>query len=101
MASHYAAFRSTITFLSTLDCLFSLALVALSFNYVRPTIVPEAGRLEIETGRHPIIEQVSSDPFVANSVVFGGDEGRKQMILTGLNMGGKQRMPGRSRSAWE
>ncbi|GAA5932860.1 mismatch repair protein MSH3 [Sporobolomyces koalae] len=89
VASHYGAFRSTISALATLDCLFSLALVALSFNYVRPEIVAEPGKLEITNGRHPIIEQVSSEAFVANSVRFGTEAKRKQMILTGLNMGGK------------
>ncbi|GAA5910183.1 mismatch repair protein MSH3 [Sporobolomyces salmoneus] len=89
VASHYAPFRSTITHLATLDCLFSLALVALANNYVKPTITREEGKLEIKQGRHPIIEQVSSEPFVANDVEFGGLEGKRQMILTGLNMGGK------------
>lgn len=89
VASHYAAFRSTIAQLSTLDCLFSLALVALSHNYTKPKIVSEPGSLVIEQGRHPIIEQFSSEPFVPNSVSFGTEFNRKQMILTGLNMGGK------------
>lgn len=39
-------------------------------------------------GRHPIIEVMSPQPFVPNSVQLGAG-GMKQMILTGLNMGGK------------
>ncbi|GAA6062466.1 hypothetical protein JCM10212_005369 [Sporobolomyces blumeae] len=88
VASHYAAFRRVISALSTLDCLFSLSMVALSFNYVRPTIVDEPGTLDIVNGRHPIIEQVSHEPFVPNSLEFREGK-RQQMILTGLNMGGK------------
>ncbi|GAA5863812.1 hypothetical protein JCM1840_005775 [Sporobolomyces johnsonii] len=88
VASHYELFRAVITSLATADCLFSLATVALSSNYVRPTIVTEPGKLEIVDGRHPIIEAVSSEPFVPNSVEFGSGK-RHQMILTGLNMGGK------------
>ncbi|GAA6022808.1 hypothetical protein JCM11491_006414 [Sporobolomyces phaffii] len=88
VASHYAQFRTVITSLSTLDCLFSLALVALSNNYVKPKIVDEPGTLDIVEGRHPVIEQVSSEPFVPNSIKFG-QNGNRQMILTGLNMGGK------------
>ncbi|GAA5919780.1 hypothetical protein JCM1841_005854 [Sporobolomyces salmonicolor] len=88
VASHYELFRTVITSLATADCLFSLAAVALSSNYVRPTIVTDAGKLEVLDGRHPIIEAVSSEAFVPNSVEFGSGK-RHQMILTGLNMGGK------------
>ncbi|GAA5990081.1 hypothetical protein JCM5350_001092 [Sporobolomyces pararoseus] len=90
VASHYSAFRTTISSLSTIDCLFSLALVALENNYVRPEIDPEEiGKVVIKQGRHPIIEQVLQEPFVPNDVEFGLKGGKRQMILTGLNMGGK------------
>ncbi|GAA6029240.1 hypothetical protein JCM8097_003582 [Rhodosporidiobolus ruineniae] len=88
VASHYESFRTATASLATADCLLSLAVVALSSNWVRPNIVDEPGRLEIVAGRHPIIEAVSSQPFVPNSVEFGGGKAR-QMVLTGLNMGGK------------
>ncbi|GAA6006379.1 mismatch repair protein MSH3 [Rhodotorula paludigena] len=88
VASHYELFRQTIVAIATADCLFSLALVALSNNWTRPTIVDEPGRIDIAGGRHPIIETVSPNPFVPNDLSFGGGQ-RKQMILTGLNMGGK------------
>ncbi|GAA5848304.1 hypothetical protein JCM8547_004473 [Rhodosporidiobolus lusitaniae] len=91
VASHHDLFRTSITHLSTADCLFSLSVVALSNNWVRPTLVDEPGMLEIEEGRHPIIEAVSREPFVPNTVEFGDRKGggRRQMVLTGLNMGGK------------
>ncbi|GAA5894851.1 hypothetical protein JCM6882_006693 [Rhodosporidiobolus microsporus] len=88
VASHYELFRPALNALSTADCLFSLSVVALSSNWTRPTIVDEPGKLEIVDGRHPIIEAVSPNPFVPNSVEFGAGK-RHQMILTGLNMGGK------------
>ncbi|GAA5986743.1 hypothetical protein JCM11641_007759 [Rhodosporidiobolus odoratus] len=87
VASHYELFRTTITSLSTADCLFSLAVVAISANWTRPTLVDEPGKLDIVGGRHPIIEAVSPNPFVPNDVSFGS--GRRSMVLTGLNMGGK------------
>lgn len=74
--------------LATADCLFSFAITALSPGYVRPTFSSEPGLIDIVNGRHPIIEVTSPNPFVPNSVKLGGD-GSKQMILTGLNMGGK------------
>ncbi|BGP29936.1 hypothetical protein JCM10296v2_001688 [Rhodotorula toruloides] len=88
VSSHYELFRTIIASAATADCLFGLALVALSNNWVRPTIVDEPGYIDFVDGRHPIIEEVSPEPFVSNSVKFGGGE-RRQMVLTGLNMGGK------------
>lgn len=87
MASHYEAFRAAIASLATADCIFSLAQVALANNWVSPIIVDEPGRIDIVSGRHPIIEEVSPQPFVPNSVQFC-DGTRRQMVLTGLNMGG-------------
>ena len=59
---------------------------ALSLNLVRPELVEEAG-IEIRDGRHPVVEQVSREPFVANSVAF--DDQQRMLIITGPNMGGK------------
>ncbi|GAA5978239.1 hypothetical protein JCM10908_004283 [Rhodotorula pacifica] len=88
VSSHYEAFRAAISALATADCVFSLARVALANNWVRPDIADEAGVVDIVDGRHPIIEEISPQPFVPNTVRFGGKH-RKQMVLTGLNMGGK------------
>ena len=43
--------------------------------------------IEIEDGRHPVVEQVSASPFVANGVRLG--DGRRMLVITGPNMGGK------------
>jgi DNA mismatch repair protein MutS len=72
--------------LATLDVLCNLAERAISLNLVRPELVAEAG-IEIRDGRHPVVEQVSQEPFVANSVTF--DDQQRMLIITGPNMGGK------------
>lgn len=72
--------------LATLDVLCNLAERALNLNLVRPELVKEAG-LQITDGRHPVVEQVSREPFVANSVTF--DDQQRMLIITGPNMGGK------------
>jgi DNA mismatch repair protein MutS len=72
--------------LAALDVLCNLAERALSLNLVRPELVEETG-LEITDGRHPVVEQVSSEPFVANSMTL--DERQRMLIITGPNMGGK------------
>ncbi|TKA56264.1 hypothetical protein B0A53_01556 [Rhodotorula sp. CCFEE 5036] len=88
VSSHYEQFRTAISALATADCVFSLAQVALTNNWARPEIADTVGVVDIVDARHPIIEEISPQPFVPNTIRFGG-EYRKQMVLTGLNMGGK------------
>ncbi|KAF8894689.1 muts domain V-domain-containing protein [Infundibulicybe gibba] len=85
--NHYGAMRDAVNKLATADCLLSLALVALREGYVRPQITDDDS-LEIIDGRHPMVEVLRSDPFVANTVQMGGDAPRNK-IITGPNMGGK------------
>jgi len=72
--------------LAELDVLCNLAERAESLNFARPTLSNTPGIL-IEQGRHPVVEQVSSSPFVANDVHF--DDKQRMLIITGPNMGGK------------
>ncbi len=72
--------------LAALDVISNFAERAEKLNLNAP-VVDEAPGLEITDGRHPVVEQVSDDPFVANSVTFS--EQRRILIITGPNMGGK------------
>jgi len=72
--------------LAALDALADLAERAEALRLSRPTMVAEPG-IEIEAGRHPVVEQVSESPFVANDLKL--DSGRRMLIVTGPNMGGK------------
>ncbi|RMG38940.1 MAG: DNA mismatch repair protein MutS, partial [Gammaproteobacteria bacterium] len=72
--------------IATLDVLTNLAARADDLNLVRPRFDDTPG-LKIEQGRHPVVEQVSETPFVANDTVL--DERRRMLIVTGPNMGGK------------
>lgn len=72
--------------LSTLDVLANLAERAQTLNYCRPTLTKECG-INIEGGRHPVVEQVLDAPFIANPTHLHAD--RKMLIITGPNMGGK------------
>ncbi|MDH3734433.1 MAG: DNA mismatch repair protein MutS [Gemmatimonadota bacterium] len=70
-----------------LDVCAGLADVARRESYVRPEIVT-APELEIEGGRHPVVETtVARETFVPNDTVL--DEGLRVMIVTGPNMAGK------------
>ena len=82
----YALLRDAVNKLATADCLLSLAQVALQDNYVRPEFTDD-NMIEIIDGRHPMVEALSSDPYVPNSITMGDGEARSK-IITGPNMGG-------------
>jgi DNA mismatch repair protein MutS len=69
-----------------LDVLANLAERAVSFELCRPEFV-EGACLEIQGGRHPVVERTLERPFVPNDLSL--DEGRRLLIITGPNMGGK------------
>jgi DNA mismatch repair protein MutS len=70
-----------------IDVLTALAQCAAERGYVRPSFV-EASTLEIEDGRHPVMEAVLHTHFVANDLRLHEREHRF-ILLTGPNMGGK------------
>ena len=72
--------------ISEIDLLATLAERAHSLNFCRPDLTEEAG-IYIRGGRHPVVEQVSSEPFVANDLKMNSE--RKMLVITGPNMGGK------------
>lgn len=86
--NQYAILRDVVNKLATIDCLLSLALVAMRNDYVKPLFTAQEDVLEIIDGRHPMVEALRVDPFVPNSVVLGDGEPRSK-IITGPNMGGK------------
>jgi DNA mismatch repair protein MutS len=72
--------------LAELDVLACFAERAHALNLVRPELVDMAC-IDIRAGRHPVVEQTSSQPFVPNDVQF--DDDRRLLVITGPNMGGK------------
>ncbi|MGA7993201.1 MAG: DNA mismatch repair protein MutS, partial [Thermoanaerobaculia bacterium] len=74
--------------LGLLDALVSLARVARSAGWTRPRLVEEPV-LDVEGGRHPVVEAMRPrEPFIPNDASLGG-EGAHVIVLTGPNMGGK------------
>jgi len=72
--------------LAELDVLVTFAERSQTLNLCQPLLTEKQG-LEIEGGRHLVVEQVSDIPFVANDAHFNHQ--RKMLIITGPNMGGK------------
>ncbi len=81
-----AELQCSATALARLDALNSLALTAEACRWNRPRMSDEP-RLEIRGGRHPVIEQVQPEPFIANDTRF--DARTRMLMITGPNMGGK------------
>jgi DNA mismatch repair protein MutS len=81
-----AALQNCASAIAELDVLTTLAERAHSLSFCKPQLKLQSG-ITIQGGRHPVVEQVSSDPFVANDLVMHNE--RKMLIITGPNMGGK------------
>lgn len=73
--------------LAYLDVIISFAVTALENNYVCPEFVDDY-LIEIEEGRHPVVEKlIGREDFVSNNVRM--DRDGNFIILTGPNMAGK------------
>ncbi len=72
--------------LAELDVLTNFAERASQLNYHRPQLVETAG-IHIGQGRHPVVEQMTREPFIANPLQLTPQ--RRMLVVTGPNMGGK------------
>ncbi|MGR8936055.1 MAG: DNA mismatch repair protein MutS [Gammaproteobacteria bacterium] len=72
--------------LAELDALLNFAERAATLNLNRPQLTTKPG-IDIERGRHLVVEQLLDRPFVPNDLKFNGK--RRMLIITGPNMGGK------------
>ena len=89
LAEYIPAIQVDANQMARLDCLLSLARVAVENGYVRPEIADD-DLLEITGGRHPVIERQLpvGEKYVANDVKL--DSRTQQIIIiTGPNMAGK------------
>ncbi|MGH1462904.1 MAG: DNA mismatch repair protein MutS, partial [Neptuniibacter sp.] len=86
VAEELPALQDSAAATSELDALTNLAERASTLDYVQPTLTDEP-QINIHRGRHPVVENVLDDPFVANDLELDGE--RKMLIITGPNMGGK------------
>lgn len=83
---HLAKLQASAEALAKLDVLANLAERAETLNYVCPTLSDKPG-IQITGGRHPVVEQVLSEPFISNPLSLSSQ--RRLLIITGPNMGGK------------
>ncbi|MTD37088.1 DNA mismatch repair protein MutS [Erwinia sp. CPCC 100877] len=81
-----AELQQSATALAELDVLVNLAERAVTLNYTCPTFSDKPG-IRLVDGRHPVVEQVLKEPFIANPLALSAQ--RRMLIITGPNMGGK------------
>ncbi len=86
LISHLAPLQDSAAALAEVDVLSNLAERALNLDLNCPRFTDEPC-LRIEQGRHPVVEQVLTTPFVANDLSL--DNSTRMLIITGPNMGGK------------
>jgi DNA mismatch repair protein MutS len=88
VAAYKEELKRTAKALGELDVLLSLAQVAIENDYVMPEITEDL-ELEIEEGRHPVLEKIQGrENFIPNSLKMDKEE-VCFLIITGPNMGGK------------
>lgn len=73
--------------ISELDVLTSLAKIAVANNYTKPEI-NDTDQIEIIEGRHPVIEKLTTEPFIPNDTNLDL-ENNQILLITGPNMAGK------------
>ena len=86
IAGDLVPLQTTSRAICDLDVLACFAERADALSLSRPSFSEEA-QLDISNGRHPVVEQVSDKPFIANNTLL--NEQRRMLLITGPNMGGK------------
>lgn len=80
--------QKTARIVSELDCLSSLAVIALENNFCKPEI-NNGEEIYIEEGRHPVVEKmISSGSFISNDIHINNTD-EQLLLITGPNMAGK------------
>ena len=73
--------------IATIDCLYSLSILALSRGYILPKI-NDGSDLIIKSGRHPVVENTLNEPFIPNDTLLDCKDNHL-LVITGPNMAGK------------
>lgn len=89
MAEFVPQIQINANIIARIDCLLSFAKAAEEHRYVRPVVADDA-MLEIQAGRHPVIETQLpvGEQYVPNDIKLDTEK-QQIMIITGPNMAGK------------
>ena len=86
IAKHIKALQTNASMLAELDIYLCFAEIAERHDYNKPELCQEKC-IDIQAGRHPVVEQIQTTSFVSNDMKLS--ELEQMLIITGPNMGGK------------
>ncbi len=85
ISTHIQTISAFAALVATIDVLACFAETAMAYDYTKPTIVEEP-IIDIEEGRHPVLDRLLQSGFVPNDCHLGG---KSLALITGPNMAGK------------
>ncbi len=87
IANEVLRLQQLATKIAEIDVLHAYATVSIRYQYIRP-VISNSNRLYVQKGRHPVVEAVQYENYVANDIHLDGDA-RQVLLITGPNMAGK------------
>ena len=80
--------QTTSAAIASLDVLLSFAEVSSRLGYVKP-LVDHSDAIQIEKGRHPVLEQITRDGIFVSNDLYMDRNNQSMLLITGPNMSGK------------
>ena len=89
ISEYLAPLQRDAQIIARMDCLQSMARMAVERRYVRP-MVDNSTVIDIKAGRHPVIETLMpiGEEYIPNDVKLNNDD-QQIIVITGPNMSGK------------
>ena len=88
VGASYATLHAATKALAVLDCLMAFSSVSKRSGWVRPSLDDRDSVIDVESLRHPIVENALKSAYVPNDFDLGCKE-QCLAVITGPNMGGK------------
>jgi len=86
LCNYISSLQTTSAAIAEIDVLVCFAERSESLDLSPPELSKNPGIL-VQEGRHLVVEQVQTEPFIANDLTMS--EERRMLVITGPNMGGK------------
>ena len=80
--------QKTSKSIAIFDVLCSYALCSMRLGYIKP-VVDDSLILEINNGRHPVIEQTTEQGLFVSNNTYMDNRDSSMLVITGPNMAGK------------
>ncbi len=84
--NHIQTLQHNAEIISEIDMYLAFSRASERYNLSRPTLIDDH-RIEIKESRHPIVERMMEESFIANDIVM--DDSTDVFLITGPNMSGK------------